>query len=126
MVDTLALRASSRWREKEEISAGYLKRTIFDYIDHGYNTVQQKAHRKNIPCLRHPVTEVLCHSKDDMLQAASSFYTSLYSPDPIDPDTVEQLFSSLPSDFCISAAAKFSLVLVVFVVFTVINTSYIV
>ncbi|CAO3694762.1 unnamed protein product [Rhizopus stolonifer] len=54
--DTLALRASIRWREKGENSAGYLKRTV-----------QHNARRKNIPCLRYLVTSALCHTKDDML-----------------------------------------------------------
>ncbi|KAG1471676.1 hypothetical protein G6F56_001984 [Rhizopus delemar] len=98
--NTLALRASFLWREKGENSAGYLKRTI-----------QQKARLKNISCLRHPVTTVMCHSKDCMLQAASSFYTSLYTPDPIEPEAVDQLFSSLSSEFCISTVSKPNLVL---------------
>ncbi|KAG1460822.1 hypothetical protein G6F56_005860 [Rhizopus delemar] len=98
--DTLALRASSRWREKGETSAGYLKCTI-----------QQKARRKNIPCLRHPVTAVICHSKDGMLQATSLFYTSLYTPDPIEPEALGQLFSSLSPEFCISTVSKSNLAL---------------
>ncbi|KAG1450847.1 hypothetical protein G6F56_008236 [Rhizopus delemar] len=99
-VDTLAPRASFRWREKGKTSAGYLKLTI-----------QQKARRKNIPYLRHPVTAVMCHSKDDMLQAASLFYTSFYTPDTIEPEAVDQPFSSLSSEFCISAVSKSNLVL---------------
>ncbi|KAG1453072.1 hypothetical protein G6F56_007662 [Rhizopus delemar] len=97
--DTLALRASIHWREKGEKFAGYLKRTV-----------QHNARRKNIPCLRHPVTSALCHTKDDMLQAASSFYSSLYTPDPIDSVAIDQLFSLLPPEFCISNASKSSLV----------------
>ncbi|KAG1472683.1 hypothetical protein G6F56_001395 [Rhizopus delemar] len=44
----------------EETSARYLKRTV-----------QQRSRRRSIPCLRHPVTAAMCHSRDDMLQAAS-------------------------------------------------------
>ncbi|KAG0923790.1 hypothetical protein G6F30_013792 [Rhizopus arrhizus] len=72
-VDTLALRAGIRWRECGELSAGYLKRTV-----------KQKSRRKNIECLRHPVSSSLCVTNDDMLDAAASFYGSLYSPEPID------------------------------------------
>ncbi|KAG1305043.1 hypothetical protein G6F64_008697 [Rhizopus arrhizus] len=85
-VDTLALRAGIRWRECGELSAGYLKRTV-----------KQKSRRKNIECLRHPVSSSLCVTNDDMLDAAASFYGSLYSPELID-----QSASSLLRPFSLS------------------------
>jgi hypothetical protein len=71
--ETLALRAGRRWRELSEISTGYLKRTI-----------QQRSTHHLIPPLIHPQTGVLSTSKEDMLDAASTFYRKLYSPDDID------------------------------------------
>ncbi|KAG1467300.1 hypothetical protein G6F56_004484 [Rhizopus delemar] len=97
--DTLALRTSIRWREKGENSASYLKRTV-----------QHNARQKNISCLRHPVTSALCYTKDDMLQAATSFYSSLYTTDPINSVAIDQLFSLLPPEFCISNTSKSNLV----------------
>ncbi|KAG0735766.1 hypothetical protein G6F33_012486 [Rhizopus arrhizus] len=85
-VEILALRSGIRWRELGELSAGYLKRTI-----------ATRASRQMIPSLIHPVTKVLCSSRVDMLDAASTFYSDLYFPDPVDPDAIESILSTLPS-----------------------------
>ncbi|KAG0779319.1 hypothetical protein G6F21_012635 [Rhizopus arrhizus] len=85
-VEILALRSGIRWRKLGELSAGYLKRTI-----------ATRASRQMVPSLIHPVTKVLCSSRVDMLDAASPFYSDLYSPDPVDPDAIESLLSALPS-----------------------------
>ncbi|KAG1062453.1 hypothetical protein G6F42_027422 [Rhizopus arrhizus] len=83
-VETLALRAGIRWREQGELSAGYLKRTA----------AQRQTHQI-MKQLLHPVTSTLCSTPEEMIHTSVSFYGSLYSPDPIDDDAVEDLLSTL-------------------------------
>jgi hypothetical protein len=78
------LRAGKHWRENGEISAGYLKRTI-----------ESRQVKRSIPPLQHPVTLELCHSTSAMNNAASAFYSTLYTPSPIDDDAVQQLTSNI-------------------------------
>lgn len=90
-VETLALRSSVRWRELGELSPGYLKRSV-----------QSRAARQLIPPLIHPVTATLCTTTNEMLETATSFYTDLYSPDPINQNSLNSLLSSLPENLHIS------------------------
>ncbi|KAL0085529.1 Endonuclease/exonuclease/phosphatase, partial [Phycomyces blakesleeanus] len=80
LVDTASLRAGLRWREHGETSAGYLKKAI------GIRTQQQY-----MPPLYHPDTNVLCTTPDTMMTVTTAFYSSLFSPDPIDDHAVDQL-----------------------------------
>jgi hypothetical protein len=88
--ETLALRAGLRWRELGEISAGYLNRTV-----------QQRSAHHLIPPLIHPQTGVLSSSKGDMLDAASSFYSELHSPDDIDQSAIDDLLGNIPASLCL-------------------------
>ncbi|KAG1137008.1 hypothetical protein G6F37_011558 [Rhizopus arrhizus] len=97
--ETLALRAGIRWREQGELSAGYLKRTA----------AQRQTHQI-MKQLLHPVTSTLCSTPEEMIHASVSFYGSLYTPDPIDDDAVEDLLSTLPSSLCLSASDQRMLV----------------
>jgi endonuclease/exonuclease/phosphatase family metal-dependent hydrolase len=90
--ETLALRAGLRWRELGEISAGYLKRTV-----------QQRSIHHLIPPLIHPQTGALSTSKEDMLDAASTFYSKLYSPDDIDQSAIDDLLENIPDSLCLSS-----------------------
>ncbi|KAG1445923.1 hypothetical protein G6F55_011756 [Rhizopus delemar] len=91
--ETLTLRAGIHWREQGALSAGYLKRTA----------AQRQTHQI-MKQLLHPVTSTLCSTPEEMIRASVSFYSSLYSPDPIDDDAVEDLLSTLPSSLCLSAS----------------------
>ncbi|KAI9329045.1 hypothetical protein BD770DRAFT_298861, partial [Pilaira anomala] len=85
LVDTAPIRASCKWRENGEISAGYLKRTI-----------ATRAIRKNITSLQHPVdNDRLCHEPLDLQSAVTSFYQHLYTPDSIHQISVDHLLDTI-------------------------------
>lgn len=85
LVDTASIRASCKWRENGEISAGYLKRTI-----------ATRAIRKNITSLQHPVdNDRLCHEPLDLQSAVTSFYQHLYTPDAIHQSSVDHLLDTI-------------------------------
>lgn len=92
-VEILALRSGIRWRELDELSAGYLKRTV-----------ASRQVRQTIPPLIHPVTQSTCTSKEQMLETASQFYQDLYSPDDINQDAIDELLSSLPTSLRLSSS----------------------
>ncbi|OBZ80972.1 hypothetical protein A0J61_10979 [Choanephora cucurbitarum] len=68
-VETLSLKAGTRWREQGELSAGYLKRTA-----------SARLTKTTIPPLFHPTLDRVCVSKDEMLDAAFVFYDNLFAP----------------------------------------------
>jgi hypothetical protein len=78
--ETLTLRAGIHWCELGEISAEYLKRTV-----------QQRSTSHLIPLLIHPRTGVLSTSKEDILDAPSTFYSKLYSTNDIDQSAIDDL-----------------------------------
>ncbi|KAG0905678.1 hypothetical protein G6F33_011975 [Rhizopus arrhizus] len=86
-VETLALRSGIRWRELGELSAGYLKKTI-----------ATRTAKQLVPPLVHPSTNVLCPSVEDMLDATTTFYSDLYSPETIDQNAIDELLESLPPE----------------------------
>ena len=90
-VDTLALRAGIRWRDFGELSAGYLKRTV-----------SQRSSKHLIPPLIHRTTREISTTKEDMLDAASSFYQHLYTPEDVDQAAIDSLLTSLPPELEIS------------------------
>jgi hypothetical protein len=78
LAETTALRAGKHWRENREKSAGYLNRTI-----------SARAIKKAIPSLLHPITNEEAHSPTELDDAVSTFYSSLYTAEPIStPDVV--------------------------------------
>ncbi|KAG1016395.1 hypothetical protein G6F26_012559 [Rhizopus arrhizus] len=91
-VETLALRSGIRWRELGELSAGYLKKTI-----------ATRTAKQLIPPLVHPSTNALCFSVEDMLDATTTFYSDLYSPEPIDQNAIDELLESLPPELHLSS-----------------------
>ncbi|KAI8635820.1 hypothetical protein BD408DRAFT_326796, partial [Parasitella parasitica] len=60
--------------------------------------------------LIHPTSQSRCTTKEDMLDAASTFYTDLYSPDVIDPQAISDLLDALPASLRLSDAAAASVV----------------
>lgn len=93
-VETLALCSGLRWTEASKVSAGFLKRTV-----------QQRQQRTHIAQHKHPDTGVICTSSNDMLDAAASFYSTLYTPDPVDEDFIQQMLDDLPPSLQLSEAA---------------------
>ncbi|KAG1533278.1 hypothetical protein G6F51_012703 [Rhizopus arrhizus] len=94
-VETLALRSGLRWRELGELSAGYLKRTV-----------ATRSAKQHVPPLIHPETQVICNTKNEMLDAASTFYSSLYSPEPVDQSAIDDLLGALPDSLKLSTTAQ--------------------
>ena len=91
-VETLSLKAGIRWREKGELSAGYLKRTA-----------SARLAKTSVPLLFHPSLNRICTSKDEMLDAAFVFYDKLYTPDPIDLSAVDSLLEAIPQSSILQA-----------------------
>ncbi|KAL9536431.1 hypothetical protein MBANPS3_012652, partial [Mucor bainieri] len=98
-VETLALRSGIRWREQGEKSAGFLKKSS-----------SIRAAQTLIPPLIHPTTQSLCTSKEEMLDAAATYYGALYTPDPIDMSAVHDLLDAVPASARLSAPAAQSMV----------------
>ncbi|KAG0163100.1 hypothetical protein DFQ29_003409, partial [Apophysomyces sp. BC1021] len=104
LVETAALRAGQRWREKGERSAGYLKRTI-----------ASRATACAMPVLQHPETNRLCDSTTDCLEAVRTYYQTLYSPEPIDDIALQDMLRSIPSnvklsqDDCVALESEFTM-----------------
>ncbi|KAG1370529.1 hypothetical protein G6F61_011957 [Rhizopus arrhizus] len=94
-VETLALRSGLRWRELGELSAGYLKRTV-----------ATRSIKQRVPPLIHPETQVICNTKNKMLDAASTFYSSLYSSEPVDQSAIDDLLGALPDSLTLSTTAQ--------------------
>ncbi|CEP10245.1 hypothetical protein, partial, partial [Parasitella parasitica] len=80
-VETLALRSGIRWREKGEVSAGFLKRTAS-----------------------------IVHLKEDMLDAAATFHGTLYSSDAIEMGAVRDMLDAIPPSARLSPTAAKSIV----------------
>ncbi|GAN11625.1 hypothetical protein MAM1_0756c11201, partial [Mucor ambiguus] len=98
-VDTLALRSGIRWRERGETSDGYLKRSV-----------AVRATKKLTPPLVYPTSLSRCTTKEDMLDAAATYYTDLYSSDAVDPQAISELLDALPASLRLSDAAAASVV----------------
>ncbi|EIE89191.1 hypothetical protein RO3G_13902 [Rhizopus delemar RA 99-880] len=86
------LRAGKRWIENNEKSAGYLKRTA-----------ESRNIKRNITKLVHPETGLECLDIKAKLDAASNFYSTLYSAEPIDHHDLESMLNTIdkqvsPSD----------------------------
>ncbi|KAG2216709.1 hypothetical protein INT45_013632 [Circinella minor] len=96
--DTLALKAGVRWRELGETSAGYLK-----------TLVAQNQTQINMPPLINPATGAVCDMIPLMHDAATSFYSSLYTPTPIDDTAIQQLHQHIPPSCQLSDGNQISL-----------------
>ncbi|KAG2192693.1 hypothetical protein INT47_013195 [Mucor saturninus] len=96
--DTLALRSGLHWREQGEVSAGYLKRTI-----------SQRQSKTIFRSILHPGTSVLHSDLPGMLDAAKTFYSELYSPDPIAPAALDEMLQSLPDTLTLPESDQYLL-----------------
>lgn len=90
-VDTLALLVGIHWREKRELSPGYLARVV-----------ASRATRQLALPLKHPTSSSICYTKDDMIDTTSTFYSALYTPHPVDQVAIDDLLRSLPEDLHIT------------------------
>ncbi|KAG1040676.1 hypothetical protein G6F43_012242 [Rhizopus delemar] len=84
------LRAGKRWIENNEKSAGYLKRTA-----------ESRNIKRNINKIIHPDTGLECLDIKSKLEAASKFYSTLYSAEPINHHDLESMLNMI--DKCVSA-----------------------
>ncbi|KAG1469191.1 hypothetical protein G6F56_003395 [Rhizopus delemar] len=91
IVENSALKAGKFWREKGELSAGFLKRSVATRSSQTY-----------IAELKHPDTEELCKSPDRLQAASMAFYGKLYSPDQTCSSSTAQLLASITPDLQIS------------------------
>ncbi|GAA5801530.1 hypothetical protein HPULCUR_006978 [Helicostylum pulchrum] len=78
------LRSGLRWREKDEVSAGYLKRTI-----------ATRRKQRNIENLVHPATGDICSNNEDKLQATEIFYKELFTPEMVENEMIQQLVETI-------------------------------
>lgn len=83
--ETLALKAGKHWRENGEKSAGYLKRTI-----------EMRQIKSCISELKHPDSQLPCTTTASMQDAAIAFYTNLYTPTEVSPESIDQLSNTIP------------------------------
>ncbi|KAG1643158.1 hypothetical protein G6F44_004119 [Rhizopus delemar] len=90
-VDTLALLVGIHWREKRELSPGYLARVV-----------ASRATRQLALPLKHPTSSSICYTKDNMIDTTSTFYSALYTPHPVDQVAIDDLLRSLPEDLHIT------------------------
>jgi hypothetical protein len=59
--------------------------------------------------LGHPQTNILSISKEDMLDAASAFYSKLYFSGDIDSSAIDNLLESIWDSLCLSQEDQVSL-----------------
>ena len=98
ITDILTIHSGTTWREKSEISAGYLKRTI-----------QQWQTSKYIAQLKHPNTDTLHSDPARMQDATTQFYQSLYTTDDVIGESIDRLLNTLPSNSQLDSSAAESL-----------------
>jgi hypothetical protein len=82
-----AVRARINWRENGEKSSAYFYRTL--------KTRQAKA---QIAELKHPVTDQICNTANDILEATTSFYDSLFSPTNISANSTKSFLQDTPKN----------------------------
>lgn len=68
-----------------------------------------RAARTLIPPLIDPTTQSLCTSKESMLDAAATYYGTLYTPDAIDMNAVHDLLDVIPQSARLSSTASQSM-----------------
>ncbi|KAI9310011.1 hypothetical protein BX666DRAFT_1483612, partial [Dichotomocladium elegans] len=95
IVETSALWAGVRWREKGEKSAGYLKATI-----------RERSASRTVHGFQHPTTGVLCATISTMHDAVCNFYGDLYSPSPVNQEAVVDLLAAIPADTRLSPTVQ--------------------
>lgn len=93
IVDNAALKAGKHWRKKCELSADFLKRAASTCLSQTY-----------IAKLRHPETNEVCITPNQLQAASITFYEWLYTPQPTCPSAMNQLLNAVTSELRISQA----------------------
>ena len=94
----LALRSQTRWRELGERCTRYFFRVL-----------QARASKRTLTEILDPSTDSLVTAPEDLCRVGRSFYTKLYSPDPVDQSAITQLLSTLPESARIAEEDKATL-----------------
>jgi exonuclease III len=90
-----ALKAGKNWREKGEKFAGYLK-----------HTATTREAQRSIHALLDPATNTAFTDQPNKLRIAKHFYSSLFTPDLVEPAVTEELLSSIPVDLRLDTADR--------------------
>ena len=84
MARDAALKADKRWLVHNENSVGFLKKTA-----------ERQLAQRTIDIITHPSSNVPCLSTSDKLDAVQSFYSELYSPEPIHRYSIDNLLRGI-------------------------------
>ena len=82
-----AIRARINWREKGEKSSAYF-----------YQTLKTRQAKAQIAELTHPVTDQICNTANDILEATTSFYDSLFTPTNISSTSTKSFLQDTPEN----------------------------
>jgi hypothetical protein len=92
------LKSGKFWKENGERSAGLLKRVV-----------TERENQRQIGELVDPVDNILYTEPDKIQSIAHSFYSNLYSPDPVDDEALNQLLLQIPLDVRLNSDQQESL-----------------
>ena len=84
MARDAALKAGKRWLVHNENSVGFLKKTA-----------ERQLAQRTMDIITHPSSNVPCLSTSDKLDAVQSFYSELYSPEPIHRYSMNKLLRGI-------------------------------
>lgn len=85
------LRSATRWHEEGERNNKYF-----------YRVIKDRTRQQTIESLRCSSTGVVLSDMPGIMHEARNFYTDLYTPDPIDTDSVDSLLANVPLDVRLS------------------------
>lgn len=80
------LKAGKFWRENGEKSPGFLKRLA-----------TARENKRSITGLRDPLNNEMCYTQGSFQEIATQFYSTLFTPEPINELAARELFRSIPS-----------------------------
>ena len=93
------LRSATRWHEEGERNNKYF-----------YRVIKERTRQQTIESLRCSSTGAILSDMSGIMHEARAFYTDLYTPDPINTDSVDSLLANVPLDVCLSASDQSGLV----------------
>lgn len=89
------LKAGTFWRDHNENSPGFLKKLI-----------TTRESQRYIPHLHNPLTEMLSTNTKKQLEVVESFYTRLYTPDPVDEVALDNILGHIPEALKLDAVER--------------------
>jgi hypothetical protein len=87
----LCLRTATRWQEKGERNNSYF-----------YKVLKQRTNAQSISQLRHPITGVVSSEPQHLLDSAQSFYSSLFTSEPLNEEAIQTMISAIPTSAMLS------------------------